>query len=50
MTVWKKSLLVAPAIVAALLPKIECPFCWPLYAGERPLTIPVPLALRTVEE
>jgi len=33
MTIWKKSLFVVPAIGAALLPKILCPFCWPLYAS-----------------
>lgn len=33
MTVWKKSFFVALAIGAALLPKIICPFCWPLYAS-----------------
>ena len=33
MSFWKKSLFVAPAIGAALIPKIVCPFCWPLYAS-----------------
>lgn len=33
MSFWKKSLVVAPAIGTALIPKIVCPFCWPLYAS-----------------
>lgn len=30
---WRKSLLAAPGIGVALLPKLICPLCWPLYAG-----------------
>ncbi len=30
---WKQGLLVAPGIGVALLPKLACPLCWPLYAG-----------------
>ena len=30
---WKQNLLTAPAIGVALLPKLGCPLCWPLYAG-----------------
>lgn len=30
---WKQSLLSAPGIGVALLPKLICPLCWPLYAG-----------------
>ena len=31
--VWKQSLLATPGIGVALLPKLVCPLCWPLYAG-----------------
>src|SRR5215471_6558131 len=30
---WKDGLLTVPGIGIALLPKLACPFCWPLYAG-----------------
>jgi mercuric ion transport protein len=30
---WKQSLLAAPGIGVALLPKLVCPLCWPPYAG-----------------
>ncbi len=30
---WKQNLLTIPGISVALLPKLICPFCWPLYAG-----------------
>ena len=30
---WKQSVLAAPGIGVALLPKLACPLCWPLYAG-----------------
>ena len=30
---WKQSLLAMPGIGVALLPKVFCPLCWPLYAG-----------------
>lgn len=30
---WKQTLLATPGIGIALLPKLLCPFCWPLYAG-----------------
>jgi mercuric ion transport protein len=30
---WKQSLLTIPGIGIALLPKLICPLCWPLYAG-----------------
>lgn len=30
---WKQNLLTIPGIGVALLPKLICPFCWPLYAG-----------------
>lgn len=30
---WKQSLLTVPGIGVALLPKLACPMCWPLYAG-----------------
>jgi len=30
---WKQNLLTMPGIGVALLPKLICPFCWPLYAG-----------------
>src|SRR6266404_2102297 len=33
MRVWKQSALTIPGIGVALLPKLICPFCWPLYAG-----------------
>ena len=33
MRVWKHSALTVPGIGVALLPKLICPFCWPLYAG-----------------
>jgi mercuric ion transport protein len=30
---WKRGLLAMPGIWVALLPKLFCPLCWPLYAG-----------------
>jgi hypothetical protein len=30
---WKHTLLTAPGIGVALLPKLICPVCWPAYAG-----------------
>jgi hypothetical protein len=30
---WKQGLLTVPGIGVALLPKLACPLCWPLYAG-----------------
>lgn len=30
---WKQGLLTMPGIGVALLPKLLCPMCWPLYAG-----------------
>jgi mercuric ion transport protein len=30
---WRQSLLTVPSIGVALLPKLGCPLCWPLYAG-----------------
>src|SRR5260370_12669121 len=30
---WKQGLLAMPGIGVALLPKLLCPWCWPLYAG-----------------
>src|SRR6266478_6814004 len=30
---WRRNLLAAPGIGVALLPKLICPLCWPLYAG-----------------
>ena len=30
---WRQSLLAVPGIGVALLPKLLCPLCWPLYAG-----------------
>jgi mercuric ion transport protein len=30
---WRQGLLAAPGIGVALLPKLACPLCWPLYAG-----------------
>lgn len=30
---WKGSVLAVPGIGVALLPKLMCPMCWPLYAG-----------------
>jgi mercuric ion transport protein len=30
---WRQSLLAVPGIGVALLPKLACPMCWPLYAG-----------------
>ena len=30
---WRQGLLAAPGIGVALLPKLTCPLCWPLYAG-----------------
>src|SRR5947207_6769648 len=30
---WKQGLLAMPGIGVALLPKLFCPLCWPLYAG-----------------
>jgi mercuric ion transport protein len=31
--IWRQGLLAAPGIGVALLPKLACPLCWPLYAG-----------------
>jgi mercuric ion transport protein len=33
MRTWKQSALAVPGIGVALLPKLICPLCWPLYAG-----------------
>ena len=33
MRAWKHSALTVPGIGVALLPKLICPLCWPLYAG-----------------
>ena len=33
MTIWKRTFLIAPGIGVALLPKMACPVCFPLYAG-----------------
>ena len=30
---WRQTLLTLPGIGVALLPKLACPMCWPLYAG-----------------
>jgi mercuric ion transport protein len=30
---WRQGLLAVPGIGVAMLPKLLCPFCWPLYAG-----------------
>src|SRR5260370_9990426 len=30
---WKQGLLTMPGIGVAILPKLLCPMCWPLYAG-----------------
>src|SRR4051812_9322628 len=30
---WRHGFLAAPGIGVALLPKLACPLCWPLYAG-----------------
>ena len=30
---WKQNLLTVPGIGVAMLPKLACPMCWPLYAG-----------------
>jgi len=30
---WRQGLLAVPGIGVALLPKLACPLCWPLYAG-----------------
>lgn len=30
---WKHTLLAAPGVGVALLPKLICPMCWPAYAG-----------------
>ena len=30
---WRQVALTAPGIGVALLPKLACPLCWPLYAG-----------------
>jgi mercuric ion transport protein len=30
---WRQGLLAAPGIGVAILPKLLCPMCWPLYAG-----------------
>ena len=32
-TNWKQGLLAVPGIGVAMLPKLLCPFCWPLYTG-----------------
>src|SRR5689334_5974794 len=31
--VWQEGSLTIPGIGVALLPKLACPFCWPLYSG-----------------
>jgi mercuric ion transport protein len=31
--IWRQGLLTLPGIGVALLPKLACPLCWPLYAG-----------------
>ena len=33
MRAWKQSALTIPGIGVALLPKLICPLCWPVYAG-----------------
>src|SRR3979490_3201500 len=33
MRTWRQTLLTVPGIGVALLPKLGCPLCWPLYAG-----------------
>ena len=33
MRTWKQSALTIPGISVALVPKLICPLCWPLYAG-----------------
>lgn len=33
MRAWKQNALTIPGIGVALLPKLICPLCWPLYAG-----------------
>src|SRR5205807_8602062 len=33
MRAWKQTALTVPGISVALLPKLFCPLCWPLYAG-----------------
>src|SRR5216684_2923410 len=33
MRAWNQSALTIPGIGVALLPKLICPLCWPLYAG-----------------
>src|SRR2546425_13035246 len=30
---WKQGFLAIPGIGVAMLPKLLCPLCWPLYAG-----------------
>jgi hypothetical protein len=30
---WKQGILTVPGIGVALMPKLMCPLCWPLYAG-----------------
>lgn len=30
---WRRTLAVLPGISIALLPKLTCPVCWPVYAG-----------------
>ena len=30
---WRRTLLTMPATGVALLPKLFCPLCWPLYAA-----------------
>jgi mercuric ion transport protein len=30
---WKQNALTIPGIGVAMLPKLVCPMCWPLYAG-----------------
>jgi mercuric ion transport protein len=32
-TNWKQGLLALPGIGVAMLPKLLCPLCWPLYSG-----------------
>lgn len=33
MTIWKRTLLIAPGVGAGFIPKMACPVCFPLYAG-----------------
>ena len=31
--VWREEWLTVPGISVALLPKLACPLCWPVYSG-----------------